>query len=77
MKERRTHHAFKSALLFPGEDKVTKVAPILFEDGKKNMKRMFKCKHLALVGAASRQRRVRVDGMTCMKYSPRYLYYYF
>lgn len=58
MKERRTHQAFKSALLFPGEDKVTKVAPILFEDGKKNMRKMFKCKHLALVGAAM---------MTCPK----------
>jgi hypothetical protein len=52
MKERRTHQAFKSALLFPGEDKVSKIAPILFEDGKKDMRKMFKCKHLALVGAA-------------------------
>lgn len=59
MKERRTHQAFKSAILFPGEDKVTKVAPILFEGGKKNMKKMFKCKHLALVGG--------LGVMTCTK----------
>ena len=39
IKQRRTHPAFQSALLFPGEDKVSKVAPILFEDGKKDMKR--------------------------------------
>jgi hypothetical protein len=58
MKERRTHLAFRSALLFPGDDKVKKVAPILFEDGKKNMKKMFKCKHLALVSVAM---------MTCSK----------
>jgi hypothetical protein len=49
MKERNTHQAFKSALLFPGDDKVTKLAPVLFEDGKKDMKKMFRCKHLALV----------------------------
>jgi hypothetical protein len=58
MKERRMHLAFRSALLFPGDDKVRKVAPILFEDGKKNMKKMFKCKHLVLVGVAM---------MTCSK----------
>ena len=52
MKERRSHPAFKSVLMYPGDDKVTKLAPILFEDGKKNMKKMFKCKHLALVGEA-------------------------
>jgi hypothetical protein len=52
LKERRTHLAFKSALLFPGDDKVTKIAPILFEDRKINMKKLFKCKHLALVGVA-------------------------
>jgi hypothetical protein len=51
MKECQTHQAFKSALLFPGEDKITKVAPILFENSKKDMKKMFKCKHLVLVGA--------------------------
>lgn len=51
MKERITHQAFKSALLFPGDDKVTKIAPILFEDGKRNMNKMFRCKHLALVSA--------------------------
>ena len=50
IKERRSHPAFKLALLFPGDDKVSKFAPILFEDGKKNIKKMFKCKHLALVG---------------------------
>lgn len=52
LKERRTHEAFRSALLFPGDDKVTKIAPILFEDREKNMKKMFKCKHLALVSTA-------------------------
>jgi hypothetical protein len=49
IKDRRSHQAFKSALLFPGEDKV-KFAPILFEGGKKDMKNMFKSKQLALVG---------------------------
>ena len=51
MKERCSHLAFKSVLMYPGDNKFTKLALILF-DGKKNMKKMFKCKHLALVGAA-------------------------
>jgi hypothetical protein len=51
MKECCTHQAFKSAPLFPEENKVSKIAPILFEDGKKDMRKMFECKHLALVGA--------------------------
>jgi hypothetical protein len=49
MKDRRTHLSFKSALVFPGDDKVSKYAPILFEGRKKDMKKMFKCEHLALV----------------------------
>ncbi|KAF8223460.1 hypothetical protein L208DRAFT_1381462 [Tricholoma matsutake] len=35
--------------MFSGEDKVTKYAPILFENGVKDMQKMFRCKHLALM----------------------------
>lgn len=48
IKQRITHPAFTSALMFPGDTKVTKYTPILFPDGIKNMKKMFQCKHLAL-----------------------------
>ena len=49
MKDRRTHLEFKSALMFAGEDKVSKFAPILFEGRKCDMGKLFKCEYLALV----------------------------
>ncbi|KAF8240658.1 hypothetical protein L208DRAFT_1374209 [Tricholoma matsutake] len=35
--------------MFSGKDKVTKYAPILFENSVKDMRKMFRCKHLALM----------------------------
>ncbi len=49
MKDWRTHLTLKSSLMFPGDEKVSKYAPILFEGHKKDMKKMFKCEYLALV----------------------------
>jgi hypothetical protein len=53
MKDRRTHLEFKSALMFAGEDKVSKFAPILFEDREYDMEKLFKCASLALVRVQS------------------------
>ena len=46
---RKTHPAFLSAIKFNNETKVSKLAPILYEDGVKNQKKLFKSKSLALV----------------------------
>jgi hypothetical protein len=40
---------FQSKLKFPGQDGYKKFAPILFPDGKRNFKKLFKCIELTKV----------------------------
>ena len=40
---------FQEKLKFPGDTKYMKFAPILFPEGKRNMKKLFRCVELAKV----------------------------
>jgi hypothetical protein len=40
---------FQSRLKFPGQENYKKFAPILFPDGKRDMKKLFKCIELTKV----------------------------
>lgn len=46
---RETLESFQGKLKFPGDTKYTKYAPILFPEGKRNMKKLFRCVELPKV----------------------------
>jgi hypothetical protein len=41
--------SFQAKLKFPGDTKYSKYAPILFPEGKRNMKKLFRCVELTMV----------------------------
>lgn len=47
--KREDIQAFQSKLKFPGQESYKKYAPILFPDGKRDLKKLFRCVELTKV----------------------------